>query len=121
VTVSKYPKIQADFSKIVRKFVEELRTHFRSEIEHDPRLFKGKVLRMLKASLPPGPGRPRAELVSLAAKMRAQGKSWCAIYAECVSTTLAGDSRQVAQSRLRSAVRSRRRRLNNRPREIRRQ
>jgi hypothetical protein len=90
VTVSKHSKIATDFSKIVRKFVEQLRTHFRSEIEHDPGVFKGEVLRMLKASLPPGPGRPRAELVSLATKLRAQGKNWCAIYAECVAPTLAG-------------------------------
>ena len=98
-----------NLSALVRKFAGLLRRRFAVEIEHNPRLFRKRLLRLLTTALPARHGRPRIEAVSRATEMRAQGKDWRAVYVACIPTTVAGDSRQVAQSRLRSAVRARRR------------
>ena len=104
-------KRPVNLSTLVRKFARLLRRRFAIEIEHNPRLFRERVLRLLTSALPARHGRPRIETVSRATEMRAQGKDWRAVYVACIPTTVAGDARQVAQSRLRSAVRARRRRL----------
>lgn len=93
------------------KFTLHLRREFAEEIEADPQTFKRRAIWFLKRGLPPGPGRPYDAAVTRAVKMRAQGNSWRAIYTECLPACLNADSRQLAQSRLRSAVRARRRRL----------
>ena len=98
-----------DLRATVRKFAARLREQFESEIERDTRGFKCRVVTLLKESLPPGPGRPCTEIVTRATSMRAQGRSWQEIYAGCLLHVEGGsDSRQIAQSRLRSAVRARR-------------
>jgi len=84
-----------------REFAALLRAEFASEIERDPRGFKRSVLGFLKAALPPGPGRPRTEPVTHATEMRAHGKPWQQIYAQCIPASLTDDSRQVAERRLR--------------------
>lgn len=98
-----------DLRAITREFAARLRVEFASEIEQEAGAFKRRVVRLLKAELPPGPGRPYAEVVTRAMQMRMQGKSWREIYANCLPEKIAGpDSLQLAQSRLRSAVRARR-------------
>ena len=103
-----YPAV-SDLRATVRKFAARLRQRYASEIERDPRVFKRRVVFYLKRSLPPGPGRPCEEAVSKAVELRAQGKSWREIYPACLPGFAALDStaRQLNQSRLRSAVRSR--------------
>ncbi len=98
-----------NLERIVRDFAERIRSNFSEEIEQDARGFKRRVLGFLKAELPPGPGRPRTEAVTHATGMLAQGKTWQQIYAECLRRIIGGsDSRQLAEYRLRCAVRSRR-------------
>jgi len=99
----------SDLRAVVRKFAARLRREFVSEIERDPRRFKQRVVGLLKAALPPGPGRPCDEMVGHAIKMHAAGKSWPEVYAACIPSidSLDSDSRQLAQSRLRAAMRAR--------------
>ncbi|MBZ5641486.1 MAG: hypothetical protein LAO19_01890 [Acidobacteriia bacterium] len=98
-----------DLQATTQEFAALLRIEFASEIEQDGHGFKRRVLRFLKAELPPGPGRPRTEAVTHATEMLAQGKTWRQIYAECLPRSIGGhDSRQLTQYRLRCAVRSRR-------------
>jgi hypothetical protein len=108
---NQFDDLDRELASVVERFARELRGKFPDEIESAPRAFKRRVIRSLRAALPPGPGRPCAAAVSLAVQMRAQGSSWSVIYAMCIPSTLARDSRQLAQLRLRSAVRARRRRL----------
>ena len=93
----------------IREFAHQLRLEFSSDINRDAGEFKRRVIAFLKAELPPGRGRPRTMIVSRAAEMRIEGKTWQQVYAECLSHVVDGsDSRQLAQYRLRCAVRSRR-------------
>jgi hypothetical protein len=97
-----------DLERIVQNFAARLRSEFCTEIGDDERGFKRRAVRLLGAALSPGPGRPRSEAVTLAIELLAQGKPWQAIYAQCIPLSVVDDSRQIAQSRLRDAVRSRR-------------
>jgi hypothetical protein len=107
-----YPMVSGqdvrDLYATTQEFAALLRLEFASEIDQDARGFKRRVLGFLKSELPPRPGRPRTEAVTHATEMLAQGKTWQKIYAACLSPIAAPDSRQVQQSRLRCAVRSRR-------------
>jgi hypothetical protein len=96
-----------DLGALVQEFGDLLRREFAANIERDARGFKRDALCLLRAALSPGPGRPRSEAVTLAIELRAQGKPWQAIYSQCIPSALVDDARQLAQSRLRSAVRSR--------------
>jgi hypothetical protein len=98
----------------VRKFGRCLCHDFDKEIERDPSRFKQRVLALLQAELPPSPGRPRSKHITLAAAMHEKGESWRKVYSACVPKVLNGDSRQVAQTRLRAAVRARVRRCRRR-------
>jgi hypothetical protein len=97
-----------DPKALTQQFAALLRIEFASEIEKDPRRFKRLVLGLLKAELPPRPGRPPSEAVTRAIEMLEQGKSWRKIYSKCLPPTSSQDSRQLSQYRLRCAVRSRR-------------
>jgi hypothetical protein len=98
-----------DLHATTREFATYLRLEFASEIKQDAHAFKQRVLGFLRSELPPGPGRPRAEAVTLAAEMLAQGETWPQIYAKCLPRDIGErDSRQLSQYRLRCAVRSRR-------------
>ena len=94
----------------VRKIGNDIRRHFSADLERDPSRFKRRLLALLQAELPPRPGRPRLKQISVAVGMRDQGKSWRAVYATCVPKDLDDDSRQLAQTRLRAAIRARVRR-----------
>lgn len=96
-----------DLHSTIQEFAARLRSEFAFEIERDARGFKFRVLRFLKAALPLRPGRPRNQDVTDAAEMHAQGKQWQQIYARCIPASVTGDSRQIVESRLRCAVRSR--------------
>jgi hypothetical protein len=104
------PRKGPSLDALVWSFALQLTVDFGLEIEHELRAFRKRVLRLLGVALPVKNGRPQLETVTRAVEMRAQGSSWRAIYTVCVPHTVAGDSRQLAQSRLRSAVRARRRR-----------
>ncbi len=91
----------------LREIGRRLRRDFADHAERDPSRFKQLVLRLLQAELPPKPGRPRLKRVSVALAMRRRGESWRAVYASCVPDEVRGDSRQLAQARLRAAVRAR--------------
>ena len=104
------PRKRPRLDALVRSFALQLTVDFGLEIEQEPRAFRKRVLRLLGAALPVKNGRPQLETVKRAVQMRGQGSSWRAIYTVCIPHTIAGDSRQLAQSRLRSAVRARRRR-----------
>jgi hypothetical protein len=93
----------------IRRFARDLRTEFAGEIARDARAFRKRVLHLFRTALPVDRGRPRLMAVTRATEMRAQGKCWRAIYAVCIAPDLRGDSRILAQSRLRGAVRARRR------------
>jgi hypothetical protein len=100
----------ASLAGTIQNFAARLRSEFRAEIDRDAPGFKRDAVRLLGAALSsgPGPGRPRSEAVTLAIELRAQGKPWQAIYAQCIPSSVVDDSRQIAQSRLRDAVRCRR-------------
>jgi len=93
----------------VRRFILQLRSEFGAEIERDPRGFRIRVIRLLTTALPLKNGRPRLENVTRAHEKWRQGKNWREIYTVCIPPGLSGDSLVLAQSRLRSAVRARRR------------
>lgn len=97
----------------VRKIVNELRRDFAADLERDASRFKRRVIALLQAELPPRPGRPRLKHVCLAVAMRERRESWRGVYAACVPQELHGDSRQLAEVRLRAAVRARVRRMKN--------
>jgi hypothetical protein len=93
---------------MVQEFGGLLRREFATEIERDARGFKRDAVCLLRTALSGAPGRPRSEAVTLAIELRAQGKPWQVIYSQCIPSSLVDEARQVAQSRLRSAVRERR-------------
>lgn len=99
-------------SRQVRDFTDSLRHDYADAIASDPRLFKHRVLRMVRLGLPPGPGRPSKKMVTRAAELRAQNRPWLEVYRECIPGLpgLGEGFRQLAMTRLRSAVRSRRKR-----------
>ena len=96
--------------QIVQDFDERLKHDFATEIESDTLGFNRRVIRALNSELPPRPGRPCIAVVSRAVEMRARGQSWQQIYAVCLASDEEPSFRQLAQSRLRSAVRARRKR-----------
>jgi len=104
---------QPDLRDTVHQFATRLRRKFCNEFEQDTpalRTFKRRVLRLLKTELPPGPGRPPEEAITLAVELRAEGKTWPEVYRACIAgfDNKSADSKIVACSRLRSAARSRR-------------
>jgi hypothetical protein len=101
-------EVLKDLPTRVRVFAHCLRIDFASDIERNAGEFKRRVIRLFKAELHPKPGRPRTEHVTRASEMRRQGKTWQQVYAECLRHVIGtSDSRQLAQYRLRCAVRSR--------------
>lgn len=91
-------------------FASLLKIHFANLISEDPTEFKKVVLHLVRRELPPGRGRPCDDAVTRASDLLATGKPWQKIYPSCIPDFKYLDpaSRQVAQSRLRCAVRSRR-------------
>ena len=61
--------------RAIMQFVAKVRRDFPSEIAEDPRAFKRHVVGLIRAGLPPRPGRPRDPRTDAACEMVAQGKS----------------------------------------------
>jgi hypothetical protein len=101
---------RGNLAATIRRFVMKLQREHALEIERDARGFKRRAVSCFRRFLPPGAGRPCDEAISRADDLRGAGRPWREIYQLCVPGFSALDStaRQVAQSRLRSAVRSRR-------------
>jgi hypothetical protein len=94
----------------VQQLAARLKRQRAKELAQDPAGFRREAVRAFRASLSPGPGRPRTPNVTLAEKLRDKGKPWQEIYPLCI-TNYAGlnvDSQRVEAENLRSAVRSRR-------------
>jgi len=94
----------------IRKFARQLRAEFAGEIERDLRAFRTHVVRFLRAELPLRRGRPCDAAITRAVEMRRTREPWHSIYLVCVPFFQRLDpyARHLAQTRLRSAVRSRR-------------
>jgi hypothetical protein len=105
-TLSERPNLE----KTIRAFALRLKRDFAAELARDARAFKRRCVHLLRADLPPGPGRPLERSVTLALTMRDQGKDWREIYPLCIENCAALDppSRQLAQHRLRDSCRARR-------------
>lgn len=103
-------KGHVSLSAATREFARQLRARFAEQIEHDPRTFRRHLVRFLKTELPLRVGRPCDAAVTRATKMRASREPWQLIYPVCIPEfrRLDAHARYLAQSRLRSAVRSRR-------------
>ena len=102
----------SSLSAYMRRVGEDVCQRFAEERAVNPRDFKECAVRYLRSAIGPGPGRPLKEMVTQAANMRAQGKSWPEVYAKCLAHSPEGwstDTRTLDRLRLRSAVRSRRR------------
>jgi len=99
-----------NLEKAIRGFALRLKRDFAPELERDARAFKKRCLHLLKVEIPPGPGRPCKRSVTLALRMRDQGKEWREIYALCIEgyATLSPASRRLAQDQLRDSCRARR-------------
>lgn len=109
-------RVVTGLSRQIRDFTDSLRHNHARAIASDAREFKRRVLRLVRLGLPPGPGRPSKEMITRAIELRAQDKPWLEVYRECIPgfTGLGEGLRQLAMTRLRSAVRSRRARLKRR-------
>jgi hypothetical protein len=94
----------------IRRFGVCLKRDYGDQLARDPRAFKKRVVRFIRLALPPGPGRPLNDAVTRAIELRAQNTPWLVVYRACIQnfTVLGEGSRQLAMSRLRSAVRARR-------------
>jgi hypothetical protein len=103
-------------SRQIRDFTNSLRHDYARAIASDARGFKHRVLRQVRLGLPPGPGRPSKEMITRAVELRAQDRPWLEVYRECIPSFpgLGEGLRQLAMTRLRSAVRSRLARLRRR-------
>ena len=97
-----------DLQAAVTEFVASLRLTFAEEQARDLGAFERRAVKIFRKQIMSSrAGRPRKEIVTLAAQMLKQGKTWQQIYAACLSLGLKGDERKMAQLRLRSAVRTR--------------
>ena len=118
----KYKQTRAakGLTRRIRDFTDLLRRDYAREIARDVPGFKRNVVRMVRLGLPPGPGRPADGMVTLAVRLRARGVPWMRVYWECIPgfAELGDGIRQLAMTRLRTAVRSRRIRHKQKPVEL---
>jgi hypothetical protein len=101
---------ERDCAREAKQFAKRISKQFASEIASDPRSFKKQLTRIIKRNLPPFPGRPTEQSITHAARLRAEGNGWQDIYPVVIPNHAQLDpaSRRVAESNLRSAIRSRR-------------
>ena len=94
----------------VKRFAKRLLKLFAAEIASDPRAFKKRAIETLKRSLPPYPGRPTEQAITQAAILRGEGREWPEVYRLVIADHRHLDpaTRRLAESNLRSAIRSRR-------------
>jgi hypothetical protein len=58
---------------LVKVFVNELRYQYRQEIRQDARAFKLELIALIRAEMPPFPGRPDDPAITTAEQLRAEG------------------------------------------------
>jgi hypothetical protein len=80
---------------------------FEANILRDAHGFKKRAVSLFRLHLPPGPGRPPEELITLAQQMRAAGASWPEVYKKCIPPDADNATRQLLMTRLRTGLRSR--------------
>jgi hypothetical protein len=99
-----------DCAHEAKRFAKRISKLFASEIASDPRGFKKQLTQTIKRNLPPFPGRPTEQSITLAAKLKAGGNGWQDIYPAVLPDHAQMDppTRRLAESNLRSAIRSRR-------------
>lgn len=100
-------KKPAKLDQRVKSFCRELRHDFKDEFSKDVQGFRKNLLRLVKASFPLRPGRPRNTVISEAFRIRAEGKGWNEVFKACLRADLRGAERRVAELNLRCAVRAR--------------
>jgi hypothetical protein len=101
---------ERDCAHEAKRFAKRISKLFASEIASDPRGFKKQLTQTIKRNLPPFPGRPTEQSITLAAKLKAGDTGWRDIYPVVIPDHAQMDppTRRVAESNLRSAIRSRR-------------
>jgi hypothetical protein len=94
----------------VEQFAARLKRQRSNELAHDPAGFRREAVRVLRASLSPGPGRPPSIEVTRAITERTKGTAWSDIYPLCIARfgDLSPYAQRVAKENLRAAVRARR-------------
>lgn len=109
--------IRDPLTEKVRGFSERLKRAFAEKVTQDPAGFRREAVRVFRASLSPGPGRPPSADVTRAARERERGTAWSEIYPFCIPGhgDLSRDAQRIAEENLRAAVRARR---NTRRRKI---
>jgi hypothetical protein len=97
-------------ARTMQQTAARLRRDFAPRIAQDPQKFKRLAVSHLRRYLPPGPGRPAGDAVTLALEFRKQGLEWKQIYPQCIPghAQLTSAVRRQAESNLRGACRSRR-------------
>jgi hypothetical protein len=103
------------FSKALQRDIQDFAARLKSRYavhmarDADARAFKKLCVRVLKQALPPGPGRPSEQSITLATKLRTQGVAWKEVYPRCIPNfgRLSPSERRQAETNLRSARRSR--------------
>src|SRR5262249_44829000 len=71
-------------SRRMRQMAAELQREFRQLVALDPKRFKKQAVFHLKRFLPPGPGRPKEDAITLAIELRRQGHAWPVVYERCI-------------------------------------
>lgn len=101
---------ERDCALEAKRFANRISVQFASEIASDPRGFKKQLTQIIKRNLPPFSGRPTEQSITQAARLKAGGNSWQDIYPVVIPDHAQMDppTRRVAESNLRSAIRSRR-------------
>jgi hypothetical protein len=106
-----WPRVTKSLQREIDDFANRLKARYAVQIarDADARAFKKLCVRLLKQALPPGPGRPSEQSITLAMKLRAQGAPWKEVYPKCLLNhgRLSPAERRQAESNLRSARRSR--------------
>jgi hypothetical protein len=101
--------MSVDLEAVIREFVTSLRQTFAEEQSRNQGAFERRAAKIFKKQIMScRAGRPRREAVTRATQLQRQGQSWQQIFALCLPTGLEGADRNMAQLRLRSAVRARR-------------
>ena len=103
-------RAKSSLDQYVRRFASRLLLEYGTDVSRDPKGFKKRVVALLRRNLPPFAGRPTEAAITLAINLRKKGLEWSAIYPSCIPrhASLPPAERQIAESNLRAARRSRR-------------
>jgi len=80
-----------------RDFAKRVRLEFAPDLARSPAVFRREAVRLFRAFLSPGPGRPRLSYITLATEEQGKGTSWKVIYPMCIPqyAALCRDSQRV--------------------------